>query len=104
MTRAILLSGGQDSLALAYWLKPDLAVTINYGQAAAPAEIRAGEAFCNQMRLRHEVVQVDCRGLGRGEMVGGPKCHLAPTEEWWPFRNQLLVTLAAMKLVPQGVQ
>jgi len=33
--RAILLSGGIDSAALACWQKPDLAININYGQKPA---------------------------------------------------------------------
>ncbi len=35
---AILLSGGMDSIALAYWKRPELAITINYGQKPFLAE------------------------------------------------------------------
>jgi len=37
--KAILLSGGLDSIALAYWLRPQIAVTIDYGQRPARAVI-----------------------------------------------------------------
>ncbi|RUW76172.1 7-cyano-7-deazaguanine synthase, partial [Mesorhizobium sp. M1E.F.Ca.ET.063.01.1.1] len=30
--RMLLFSGGLDSSALAWWLRPELCVTINYGQ------------------------------------------------------------------------
>ena len=40
MNTALLLSGGMDSIALAYWKRPDIALTIDYGQAAADAEER----------------------------------------------------------------
>ena len=37
---AILLSGGMDSIALAYWKKPAHSITIDYGQKAANAEMK----------------------------------------------------------------
>jgi 7-cyano-7-deazaguanine synthase len=100
----ILLSGGMDSIALAYLKRPDLAVTIDYGQVVAEAEIRAASAVCEFLGIIHEVVCVDCSSLGSGDLVGRPSVALAPVSEWWPFRNQLLITLAAMKAVPLGVQ
>ena len=36
-------------------------------------------------------------------MAGASVHALSPTLEWWPFRNQLLVTLASMKLVQCGI-
>lgn len=91
-------------MALAYWRQPDLAITINYGQIAAPSEIRAASAFCDWMKIPHEVANVDCRELDCGEMVGVPDHALSPAKEWWPFRNQFLVTVAAMKLIHLNVQ
>ena len=35
--RALLLSGGMDSIALAFWKRPEIAITIDYGQRAAEA-------------------------------------------------------------------
>lgn len=101
--KAILLSGGIDSTAIAYWRRPDIAVTIDYGQAAAEAEIEASRTICSRLDMRHELIVVDCSSLGVGNMSGRRPSPLAHSPEWWPYRNQLLVTLAGMRLVDQGV-
>ncbi len=100
---AILLSGGLDSIALSYWKRPQLAVTVDYGQVCANAELRASRQICDEMQISHETVRVDCRCLGSGDLAGKPRANLAPESDWWPFRNQLLLTLAGMKLLPLGV-
>jgi 7-cyano-7-deazaguanine synthase len=41
MDTGLLLSGGMDSVALAYWLRPDVAFTIDYGQLSAEGELRS---------------------------------------------------------------
>jgi 7-cyano-7-deazaguanine synthase len=103
MKRAILLSGGLDSLALAYWKRPDLALTIDYGQIAAEAEIKASKTFCEYLELPHEVLRIDCGNLGSGDLIQSTEHPSAPFSDWWPYRNQLLVTLAAMRLIHYGV-
>lgn len=101
--KAVLLSGGMDSIALAYWQRPEIAVTIDYGQLAATAELRAAAAVAKELRIGHRIVRVDARSLGQGQMTGKRRFTGAPSPEWWPFRNQLLVTLATMNLVGSGV-
>lgn len=101
--RALLLSGGLDSSALAYWLKPDVCLTINYGQRAARGEIAASSALCKQLDLRYEVINVDLSALGSGAMAGKEAAAGSAAVEFWPYRNQMLVTLAAMSLMPRGV-
>ena len=101
--RALLLSGGMDSTALAWAVRPELAITIDYGQLAASGEIRAGAAVCEALGLRQRVVKVDCRALGSGDMAGTAPSISAPVSEWWPYRNQLLITLAASVAVQEGV-
>lgn len=102
--RALLLSGGMDSIALAYWKRPDLAFTIDYGQAPAPAEIAAARQVCDELEIDHHVIRADCSSLGSGDMVNTAPLDVAPVPEWWPFRNQLLVTLAGMRAVSLGVR
>jgi 7-cyano-7-deazaguanine synthase len=106
MAGAILLSGGTDSTALAYWKRDalTLALTINYGQVCAQAEIDAATEICGEIGLPHEVLSLDCRALGGGSLAGGASLSHAPTPEWWPFRNQFLITVAAMRSVRGGVQ
>lgn len=100
---AILLSGGMDSAALAFWKRPEWAITIDYGQRPALGEIRAATAICTELGIRHDVVSVDCSALGSGDLAGKAPIEAAPESEWWPFRNQLLVTLAAMRGIALGI-
>jgi 7-cyano-7-deazaguanine synthase len=99
MKTGLLLSGGMDSIAIAFWKKPDIAFTINYGQLSAEGEIHAAETVCQSMGIQHEVITVDCSNLGSGNLSGKSPISLAPVPEWWPFRNQLLLTLAGMRAV-----
>lgn len=103
MKRALLLSGGMDSLAIAWWLRPEVGITLNYGQLAAEAEISASTTLCKQLGIEHHVILIDCRAVGSGDMAGGKADAHAPASDWWPYRNQLLVTLAAMKAISLGV-
>jgi 7-cyano-7-deazaguanine synthase len=104
MKTALLLSGGMDSLAIANWKRPDVAFTVEYGQMAAQAEIAASTEVCKALGIVHHILRVDCRTLGSGDMAGGKEDALAPASDWWPYRNQLLLTLVAMKAVSFGVQ
>lgn len=97
MRTALLLSGGMDSTAIAYWLRPEVGITVAYGQRAAIAEVRAAAEVCRVLGIAHHVIEADLSALGSGDMAGTAPGSLAPVSEWWPFRNQMLVTLAAMK-------
>lgn len=101
--KAVLLSGGMDSIALAHWKRPDVAITLDYGQKAAPTELAAAAEVARILAIRHETIRVDCSTLGSGDMAGGAPLGVAPVTEWWPFRNQLLLTLAGMRAVAIGV-
>ncbi len=103
MKSALLLSGGMDSLALAWWKHPDLAFTVDYGQLAAEGEIAAATAICKRLDLPHQVLRIDCRTLGSGDMAGAEADTCAPASDWWPYRNQLLVTLVAMRAISLGI-
>lgn len=100
---AILLSGGMDSVALAYRYRSALAITVDYGQLAAPGEVRAAKAVAAELKMDHLVIRADLRAIGSGDLAGRPPAVIAPLREWWPFRNQMLVTLAAMRGVELGV-
>jgi 7-cyano-7-deazaguanine synthase len=91
---ALLLSGGMDSACIAWWRRPDVAIFVDYGQKAAAAEEAAARAICETTGPRFEVVRADCSALGSGDMAGTPSLDLAPVPEWWPFRNQLILTIA----------
>lgn len=94
-----------DSTALAYWKRPDYAITVDYGQAAAVGELRAAVTVANALNIPHEVIRVDCHSVGAGDMHSDShviELVTAPSE-WWPFRNQLIVTLAAARAVKLGI-
>lgn len=100
---ALLLSGGIDSTALAHWLRPRFAITIDYGQRSVGGEIRAATQIARELSIEHEIVRVDCSHLGSGDLSSTPALECAPEREWWPYRNQFLVTVAAMRGIALGI-
>lgn len=100
----LLLSGGMDSISIAWWKRPHWAVTIDYGQTAADAERLAATQVCLELGIEHEVISVDCSALGSGDMIQAAPDPCATTSDWWPYRNQLLVTLACMRAISRKVQ
>jgi 7-cyano-7-deazaguanine synthase len=104
MKTALLLSGGMDSIALAAWRRPAVAITIDYGQLPAEGEKRAAIAVTTALDIEHHIISTDVRALGSGQLAGSAALPVAGVPEWWPFRNQLLVTLAAMKGIALGVE
>lgn len=102
--RVLLFSGGIDSSAIAHWLRPDVLLTVNYGQKAARGEVSAATAIAEELRLEHEVLEVDLSHLGQGLMSHQQASALAQAPEWWPYRNQMLITLAGMRFVTSGLR
>ena len=93
--RILLFSGGLDSTALAYWLRPDQLIFFDYGQISANGEQRAASQLAIELGIPLTIKSANCRSCGSGELVEGPV--LSPdAPEFWPYRNQLLITLAAM--------
>ena len=101
---ALLLSGGIDSTALAFQFRPRLGITIDYGQRSARGEIRAAEQVAKELSIEHEIVRVDCSHLGSGDLSSQPALPCAPEREWWPYRNQFLVTVAVMRGISLGIK
>lgn len=91
-------------MAIAWWLKPDYAFTIDYGQRPVAGEIRAAGAVTAELGITHEVLRCDVGALGSGDLAGAEPDPSAPVREWWPFRNQLLVTVGGMRAVPLGIK
>lgn len=92
-----------DSIALAYWQRPAIAVTVDYGQRAAEAELVASSHVSRELGIEHVQVKVDCAQLGSGDMAGRPAIGIAPASEWWPYRNQLIATIAASALAGRSI-
>lgn len=102
MSDLLLLSGGTDSIAIAAWLKPEMCLTVDYGQNAAVAEINASEQVCRALGLRHTVLTNRLVDLAVGEMSQQTSSWHSPHAEFWPFRNQYLATLAGMYSIKHG--
>ena len=68
--KGLLLSGGMDSIALAWWLRPEQAITVDYGQLAAIAETRTSRQVCEELGIGHTVIEARCPELGSGDMAG----------------------------------
>lgn len=99
MSEVLLLSGGIDSSALAAWRRPACCLTIDYGQIPVASEIAAASSVCQALGLIHEVVRIPLEHLGSGLLAGKATSHASSNPEFWPFRNQLLVTVAAMTAI-----
>lgn len=97
MSSVLLFSGGMDSVAMAAWKRPDLLLTIDYGQRPAVGEVRAAKVVAECLELSHEVLKIDCTALGSGDLAGIAALTIAPASDWWPYRNQLLITIAASR-------
>ncbi|WP_310439818.1 7-cyano-7-deazaguanine synthase [Sulfuricurvum sp.] len=100
----LLLSGGLDSISILYWQRPDIALTIDYGQNCAKAEIKAAEYACKELNIEHHILNIDCSVLGSGDLSQNSPHKLASQTDWWPFRNQLLITFAAMYLIKFNIK
>lgn len=98
----LLFSGGIDSTCLAWGLKPDRLAFFDYGQIQAKGEIRAGKNIAQQIGIPLDVHEVPLQMLGSGTMAGKAVDEARPAE-FWPYRNQALITLAAMAYFAQGV-
>lgn len=97
MRTVLLLSGGLDSAALASWVSPDHCLYIDYGQRPAVAEGRAARQVAAELAVPFDAIHVPAAVIGGGLMAdtdpgSGPQ---GVSPEWWPYRNQLLITIAA---------
>jgi 7-cyano-7-deazaguanine synthase len=99
----LLLSGGLDSTALAAVRPPAAAVFVDYGQRPAAAEQRAATAVAGALGLELHEVQLDLRSIGGGLLLNETALRGSPSPEWWPYRNQMLVTAAAAVALRLGL-
>jgi 7-cyano-7-deazaguanine synthase len=101
MSRVLLLSGGLDSTSIAAWQRPEHCLGVDYGQRAAAAEHRAATAIAADLDLPYTHIKVDASAVAGGLMARQPN-SVGGTPEWWPYRNQFLITVAAGWAVIRG--
>ena len=104
MSDLLLLSGGIDSIAIAAWRRPECCLTVDYGQLPSAAEIDSAAEVCRRLGLVHDVIRVPIGQLGSGVLAGRPASEFSSHEEFWPFRNQFLLTVAAMYAARHSLQ
>lgn len=93
-----------DSISLLYWKKCDFAYTIDYGQICSKREIDASKYVCEKLSVNHKIISIDCTPIGSGSLNKTNRLNVNNNlEEWWPFRNQLLITFAAAQALKDGV-
>ena len=63
MKSLLLFSGGIDSTSVLFWKKPDIAITVNYGQVCADAEIQASRSICKEFNIHHRIIKIDCHEI-----------------------------------------
>ena len=102
----ILLSGGLDSLVCLGLCKDkyniDLALTFDYGQKAAKAEIQASKTICDYYKIKHNVLELEwLKNITHTSIVTEddlPQGIDNPVESaknvWVPNRNGLFLNIA----------
>lgn len=95
--KVLLFSGGIESTCLAYQLRPQILLTIDYGQKARIGEINRAAYLANKMQLEHVVITTDISAIGHGVLSETSVINGDFQPEYWPLRNQMLITFAAMK-------
>jgi 7-cyano-7-deazaguanine synthase len=92
----LLISGGVDSSCIAWWRRPVSALFIDYGQRPAAGELTAARAVTDALGIALNTLRIDCSSVGIGLLAGSSFLEgVARAPEWWPFRNQIIVTFGA---------
>jgi len=102
--KVLLFSGGIDSTCLAWSERPDRLAFIDYGQIPAKGELRACKAIAEELKIPFDVLNADLRQFGSGSMAGKASADGGIVAEFWPYRNQMLITLVAMAYHDQGLR
>jgi len=102
MGAIILLSGGLDSVVSAYAAReqhqPQLAITFDYGQTAAPREIEAALQVAADLGVEHRLIKLPWLARLAPRALTDPEADLATatdTSVWVPARNAVFISIAA---------
>lgn len=100
---ALLFSGGLDSTALAAWMRPDVLLTVNYGQVTASSEMKAAKVIAEQLNISQFTIDINLSQIGSGSLASSLPSVLVEHNDWWPFRNQILITIGAAWSIKNNV-
>ena len=103
----ILLSGGLDSVVALGAFKEEYgieyALTFDYGQKTAEAEIEASKKYANYYKIKHEVIELDwLKKITKTALVSDKEIPVedigtseSASSVWVPNRNGLFLNIAA---------
>ena len=97
----LLLSGGVESTCLAWWLRPSMTITVDYGQVTASAEVDTSRRISDYIGAEHHVLRAREEFIEKGLLVGSESAFSQQHPEFWLFRNQFIVTCALMYIYPE---
>ncbi len=103
MKKAVLFSGGFDSACLTSLIRPEVCYFVDYGQVTALGEYTAADCISRQLGIPLVKLSADLKALGFGTLAGEVARSEDRPSEWWPYRNQMLITLAGMQALKDGV-
>lgn len=93
-SRCLLLSGGVDSACLLKWKYPQIALFIDYGQPPAKREFEAAKSLCKDFSIPLKKITLP---IYKSQVIkNGEHWIHSEFNEWYPFRNQFLVTIGAI--------
>lgn len=101
--KAVLFSGGFDSSCLVKLTRPNICYFVDYGQVTVLAEYNAAKSISRELDTPLVKLSTNLRELGCGTLAGENSCEGGYPAEWWPYRNQMLITLAGMRAFKDGV-
>jgi 7-cyano-7-deazaguanine synthase len=83
-------------------LRPELAFTIDYGQRPAPTEISSSKNICALLDIEHLILSAPTDFVRTGLMSPNPVTQDLQHPEFWPYRNQFILTCALMAAYEHG--
>ena len=96
------MSGGIESTCLAWMLRPELGFTVDYGQVTAQTEISSAKDICHFLNIDHAVLRAPTEFVRIG-LLAGNEGSTSIHPEFWPYRNQFILTCAMMAAYDRGV-
>jgi 7-cyano-7-deazaguanine synthase len=88
---------------LAWLARPDIAIIVDYGQVSAKGEIDASKSICDYIGIDHRVVSARADFVKIGLLAGIRSVEGKNNPEFWPFRNQFIITCALMGIYSESV-
>lgn len=97
--KVLLISGGTDSISLLRTVKPDLAVTVDYGQKPFVSEYEVSKFFCARESVPHDLIILPVQVSETSSLISGKPSD----SDYLPLRNQMLLSCVIAKYLQRGI-